>query len=86
VQHKIRSAKRAARSELSVSQGDWRRRGYAEDAAAALDLEGLVDDLPRVNIAVSPGSSSSHYLGPSAPLGDSRLLVRSSSCFWSWCR
>jgi len=55
VQHKLRSAKRAARSELSVTKGEWRRHGYAE-GNAALSVEGLVDDLPRVHIAVRFGA------------------------------
>jgi hypothetical protein len=51
VQHKIRSAKRAARSELSVSRGEWRRRGYA-DGNGVLSVEGLTDGVPRVHISV----------------------------------
>jgi hypothetical protein len=51
VQHKIRAAKRAARSELSVSRGEWRRRGYAQDPSA-LSTEGLVDEVPRIHISV----------------------------------
>ena len=56
VQHRIRSAKRAARSELSISRGEWRRRGYA-DANAVLGLEGLTDGVPRVHISVGAGSA-----------------------------
>ena len=45
---KVRKAKRAVRSELSVSQGDWRRRGYA--LSNVLSLDGVVDTLPRVDV------------------------------------
>eukprot|EP00798_Chlamydomonas_sp_ICE-L_P020979 gene20980-27834_t len=42
---KMRAVKRAARSELSVSKGEW-KHGYAEDPSA-LSVEGIVDDVPR---------------------------------------
>jgi len=44
---KIRKAKRACRSELSVSKGDWTRRSYA--TSNVLSLAGVVDTLPRVD-------------------------------------
>ncbi len=48
---KIRAAKRAARSELSVSKGEWRKHGYAD--SDVLSLEGVVDNVQRVHISVS---------------------------------
>jgi len=51
VQHKIRSAKRAARSELSVTRGEWAKNGYAQ--SDILSTEDLVDDVPRVHASVS---------------------------------
>lgn len=51
MQHKIRSAKRAARSELSVSRGEWQRQQYAQ--SDILSLEGLQDSVPRIHISVS---------------------------------
>lgn len=44
----VRKAKRAARSELSVSRGEWRKHGYAS-SPALLRTHGLVDGLPRVD-------------------------------------
>lgn len=52
-QHKIRGAKRAARSELSVTRGDWTKHGYAAAGNAVLSLDGVADDLPRVDARVS---------------------------------
>ncbi len=49
--HKVRAAKRAARSELSVSRGEWSRLGHA--ASTLLSTEGLVDEVPRVHVSVS---------------------------------
>lgn len=51
IMHKVRSAKRAARSELSVSRGEWRKHSYAE--SNVLSLEGLEDSVPRVHASVS---------------------------------
>lgn len=48
VEKKIRAAKRAARSELSVSKGEWRKHGYAESPLLVIP-EGLEDGLPRVD-------------------------------------
>lgn len=45
---RIRAAKREVRSELSVTGGDWTRRGYAADPSL-LSTEGLRDELPRVD-------------------------------------
>ena len=51
MQHKIRQAKRAARSELSVSRGEWHRHGYA--STSLLDISSIQDDIPRVHASVS---------------------------------
>ncbi|GAB4820044.1 hypothetical protein N2152v2_007090 [Parachlorella kessleri] len=45
---KVRAAKRAARSELSVSRGEWTRHSFAQDPSL-LSTKGLVDTLPRVH-------------------------------------
>jgi hypothetical protein len=50
-QHKIRSAKRSARSELSVTRGEWSKHGYA--ASDVLSTEGLIDEVPRIHASVS---------------------------------
>ena len=47
VEKKIRAAKRAARSELSVTKGEWRKHGYAE--SGVLDIAGIEDALPRID-------------------------------------
>lgn len=47
-ERKVRRAKRAARSELSVSRGEWRRAGLAADPSL-LATSHLVDTLPRVD-------------------------------------
>ncbi len=39
-------------SELSVSKGEWSRRGYASSKPDVLSLEGLEDNVPRVHISV----------------------------------
>ena len=46
---KVRKAKRACRAELSVSAGDWTRRGYALNKSL-LSAEGVCDTLPRVDV------------------------------------
>lgn len=51
VQHKIRSAKRSAHSELSVSRGEWQKHGYAK--SDILSIEGLQDTVPRIHVSVS---------------------------------
>jgi hypothetical protein len=57
VQHKIRSAKRAARSELSVSRGEWSKGGYA--ASDILSTAGITDDVERIHASVRcPGDHS----------------------------
>lgn len=43
----MRAAKRAARSELSVSGGEWRKRRHAE--STVLSTEGVRDSLERVH-------------------------------------
>jgi hypothetical protein len=47
-ERKVRRAKRAARSELSVSKGEWSKHGYAS-RPDLLQTSHLVDTLPRVN-------------------------------------
>lgn len=47
-ERKVRKAKRAARSELSVSRGGWRQWRYATDTGL-LQTAGLTDGLPRVD-------------------------------------
>lgn len=47
-ERKLRRAKRAARSELSLSRGEWRKHGYAA-RPDLLQTAGLVDTLPRVD-------------------------------------
>jgi hypothetical protein len=46
----VRAAKRAARSELSVSKGEWRKHGYAE--SDLLSTAGIVDQVERVHCSV----------------------------------
>lgn len=50
-QHKIRSAKRSARSELSVTRGEWAKHGYAK--SDILSTEGIKDEVPRIHVSVS---------------------------------
>ncbi|KAI7835432.1 hypothetical protein COHA_010678, partial [Chlorella ohadii] len=47
-ERKLRRAKRAARSELSVSKGEWRKWGYAS-APGLLETAHLTDGLERVD-------------------------------------
>lgn len=56
MQRKIRATKRAARSELSVSKGEWCKHGYAD--TNILSIQGIKDDIPRVHISVSAGAGS----------------------------
>lgn len=49
-ERKVRAAKRAARSELSVSKGEWRKHGYAE--SDLLSTAGIVDQVERVHCSV----------------------------------
>ena len=54
----MRAAKRAARSELSVSKGEWQRSGYAQ--SDLLSTAGVVDQVERVHCSVRrPGSPMS---------------------------
>ena len=46
----MRAAKRAARSELSVSKGEWQRNGYAQ--SDLLSTAGVVDQVERVHCSV----------------------------------
>ena len=46
----MRAAKRAARSELSVSKGEWQRNGYAQPDL--LSTAGVVDQVERVHCSV----------------------------------
>jgi histone arginine demethylase JMJD6 len=45
---RLRAAKRATRSELSVSGGDWSKNGYASNPDV-LSTANLGDDLPRIS-------------------------------------
>ena len=45
---RIRAAKRATRSELSVSGGEWAKNGYARDPDV-LSTANLGDDVPRIS-------------------------------------
>ena len=45
---RIRHAKRATRSELSVSGGEWQKNGYYLDASV-LSTANLGDDVPRIS-------------------------------------
>ena len=45
---RIRRAKRATRSELSVSGGEWQKNGYYLDASV-LSTANLGDDVPRIS-------------------------------------
>lgn len=66
-ERKVRRAKRAVRSELSVSRGEWRKHGYAS-APALLSTEGLVDGLPRVDgSALTPREFAEQYERPRRP-------------------
>jgi hypothetical protein len=49
--HRIRTAKRAARSELSVTCGEWGKHGFAA-SPSLLSTDGIVDDVPRVHASV----------------------------------
>ncbi len=49
-EHKVRAAKRAARSELSVSKGEWRKHSYLE--SDLLSTVGVVDQVERVHCSV----------------------------------
>lgn len=61
-QHKIRSAKRAARSELSVTRGEWAKHGYA--ASDILSTDGIQDTVPRVHASVSTASAAGSVCRP----------------------
>ena len=45
---RLRAAKRATRSELSVSGGEWTKHGYADDPDV-LSVANLGDDVPRIS-------------------------------------
>jgi histone arginine demethylase JMJD6 len=48
MEKRIRAAKRATRSELSVSGGEWRKHGFADDPEV-LSVSNLGDDVPRIS-------------------------------------
>ena len=84
-QRRIRAAKRAARSELSVSRGDWTReryhdkgktrRSFEEDPTS---LDGVVDDVPRLDLsALAPSSFAALFEAPRIPCVLSRSAVAS---------
>ena len=49
LQRRLRRAKRAARSELSISKGGWVKHGYAAAQPPLTSTAGVVDTLPRVD-------------------------------------
>jgi histone arginine demethylase JMJD6 len=66
-ERRIRRAKRAAQSELSVSRGEWTRNGHAGDPALASGA-GLADALPRVRLAdLAPGEFAARFERPRLP-------------------
>jgi hypothetical protein len=66
-ERKVRRAKRAARSELSVSRGEWRKHGYAA-RPTLLQAEHLVDTLPRVDAAsLTPEEFALRFELPKVP-------------------
>ena len=66
-ERKVRRAKRAARSELSVSRGEWRKHGYAA-SPTLLQAEHLVDTLPRVDAAsLTPEEFAQRFELPKLP-------------------
>eukprot|EP00878_Enallax_costatus_P041493 GHUV01048289.1.p1 GENE.GHUV01048289.1~~GHUV01048289.1.p1 ORF type:complete len:120 (+),score=19.18 GHUV01048289.1:183-542(+) len=67
VQHKIRSAKRSARSELSVTKGEWQKHQYAK--SDVLSIEGLRDDVPRIHVSdLTPEYFATEFEGPRQPV------------------
>lgn len=66
-QHKIRSAKRAARSELSVTRGEWAKHGYA--ASDILSTDGITDAVSRVHVSdLTLEQFVSQYEAPRVPV------------------
>ena len=94
-QRRIRAAKRAARSELSVSRGEWTREGYHEKRERVeleqdpTALDGIVDAMPRVDLSTTStpsSSSSSSSFSSFASLFESPripcVLTRSAIASW----
>ena len=85
---KVRKAKRAVRSELSVSGGDWARRGFAQ--SDVLDVAAVHDDLPRLDVR-QPGAEAlfrSQFEVPRVPCVLSHAMD-TWPCFggpqkWTW--
>jgi histone arginine demethylase JMJD6 len=51
-----------------VSRGEWARHGYAARADAILSVEGLVDEVPRVDArAVTPAEFAARFERPRLP-------------------
>lgn len=50
-ERKVRKAKRAARSELSVSKGEWRKHGYATTLGLSPEALAHLDTMPRLDAA-----------------------------------
>jgi hypothetical protein len=72
-ERRVRSAKRACRSELSVSKGEWRKHGYA--TSDILSTAHLRDTLPRVAAAdITHGVFVERYEHPRVPLIVTGLL------------
>ncbi|KAK3248162.1 hypothetical protein CYMTET_42371 [Cymbomonas tetramitiformis] len=66
-ERRIRGVKRGVRSELSVSQGDWTRRGYANHKEL-LSTEGLRDEIPRIKCSeVTPEEFIERFEAPCQP-------------------
>lgn len=66
-ERKVRKAKRAARSELSVSKGEWHKHGYAT-RPDLLQTAHLVDSLPRVDAAsLTPQQFAEQWEKPRRP-------------------
>ena len=49
---RIRAVKRAVRSEISVTKGDWRRHGLAQKSSELLSTEGIQETVPRIHCKV----------------------------------
>ncbi|KAF5828704.1 hypothetical protein DUNSADRAFT_17204 [Dunaliella salina] len=74
---RIRAAKRAARSELSVSKGDWRRHNLA--ASNILTTEGIVDRAPRVHCQdLTPAQFAERFERPRQP-----VVITGATDSWS---
>lgn len=65
---KLAKAKRKGRSELSVSRGDWTKRGYAWDPAIT-SRDRVVDQIERVDArTLSPEAFAERFERPGIPV------------------